>query len=56
MPSISLIDITKPDADFPPEDIIPVLNLPSRQDRDNWLPRLIRAKRPFAISSMETIS
>ena len=56
MPSISLIDITKPDADFPPEDVIPVLNLPNRQDRDNWLPRLIRAKRPFAISSMEAIS
>ncbi|MCR5380580.1 MAG: hypothetical protein K6G44_06325 [Lentisphaeria bacterium] len=56
MPSIPLIDITRPDAEFPPEDAIPVLNLPDRQDRDVWLPRLIRAKRPFAISSLEAIS
>ena len=56
MPSIPLIDITRPDADFPPEDAVPVLNLPDRQDRDVWLPRLIRAKRPFAISSLEAIS
>ena len=56
MPSIPLIDITRPDADFPPEDAIPVLNLPNRQDRDVWIPRLIRAKRPFAISSLEAIS
>ncbi len=56
MPSIPLIDITRLDADFPPEDAIPVLNLPNRQDRDVWLPRLIRAKRPFAISSLEAIS
>ena len=56
MPSIPLIDITRLDADFPPEDAVPVLNLPDRQDRDVWLPRLIRAKRPFAISSLEAIS
>ncbi len=56
MSSISLIDITRTDAAFPSEDIIPVLNLPDRQDRDNWLPRLIRAKLPFAISSLEAIS
>ena len=56
MPSLSLIDITRPDADFPPEDAIPILNLPDRQDRDIWIPQLIRAKRPFAISSLEAIS
>jgi len=56
MPSIPLIDITRLDAEFPPEDAVPVLNLPDRQDRDIWLPRLIRAKRPFAISSLEAIS
>lgn len=56
MPSITLIDITRPDADFPQEDVVPVLNLPDRQDRDVWLPRLIRAKRPFAIASLEAIS
>ena len=56
MPSNSLIDITRPDADFPPEDVVPVLNLPDRQDRDIWIQRLIRAKRPFAIASLEAIS
>jgi len=56
MPSIALIDITRPDADFPSEDTVAVLNLPNRQDRDNWIPRLIRAKRPFAIASLQAIS
>ncbi|MBR5026490.1 MAG: hypothetical protein IKX48_15620 [Victivallales bacterium] len=56
MPSITLIDITRPDADFPQEDVVPVLNFSDRQDRDVWLPRLIRAKRPFAIASLEAIS
>ena len=56
MPSITLIDITRPNADFPSEDAVPVLNLPDRQDRDAWLPRLIRAKHPFAIASLEAIS
>ena len=56
MPSITLIDITRPDTDFPPENTLPVINLPDRQNRDVWLPRLIRAKRPFAIASLEAIS
>ena len=56
MPFIALIDITTVDTDFPPEDTVPVLNLPDKQDRDNWIPRLIRAKRPFAIASIDAIS
>lgn len=56
MSFIALIDITRPDADFPPEGAIPVLNLPDRQDRDLWIPRLIRAKRPFAIASLDAVS
>ena len=56
MSFIALIDITRPDEDFPPEGAIPVLNLPDRQDRDLWIPRLIRAKRPFAIASLDAVS
>ena len=56
MPPIALINITRQDADFPPEDTLPILNLPNRQDRDAWIPRLIRAKRPFAVASLEAIS
>ncbi len=56
MSSIPLINITRPDADFPPEDAVPVVNLPNRQDRDIWIPRLIRAKRHFVIASLEAIS
>lgn len=56
MSFISLIDITRSDMDFPPEGALPVLNLPDRQDRDLWIPRLIRSKRPFAITSMDTVS
>ena len=56
MSFIALIDITRPDEDFPPEGAIPVLNLPGRQDRDLWIPRLIRAKRPFAIASLDAVS
>ena len=56
MSSIPLINITRPDADFPPEDAVPVVNLPNRQDRDIWIPRLIHAKKPFAIASLDAIS
>lgn len=56
MPFIVPIDITTADKDFPPEDAVPVLNLPNKQDRDNWIPRLIRAKRPFVIASMDAVS
>jgi hypothetical protein len=56
MPFIIPIDITTPETNFPPEDAIPVLNLLNKEARDNWIPRLIRAKRPFAIASMEAIS
>ena len=52
----ALTDITRPDADLPTEDAIPVLNLPERQDRDLWIPRLIHAKKPFAIASLDAIS
>ena len=56
MPFIASIDISTAETDFPPEDAVPVLNLPDKQDRDNWIPRLIRAKRPFAIASIDAIS
>ena len=56
MSFIALIDITKPDAVFPPEGTLPVLNLPDRQDRDLWIPKLIRSKRPFAIASLDAVS
>ena len=56
MPFITPIDITTSETDFPSEDAIPVLNLPDRQARDNWIPRLIRAKRPFAIASIDAVS
>ena len=52
----ALTDITRPDADLPAEGAIPVLNLPERQDRDLWIPRLIHAKKPFAIASLDAIS
>lgn len=52
----ALIDITRPDADLPAEGAIPVLYLPERQDRDLWIPRLIHAKKPFAIASLDAIS
>ena len=56
MPFIVPIDITTAETDFPPEDAIPVLNLPDKDARDSWIPRLIRAKRPFAIASIDAIS
>ncbi len=56
MPFIVSIDITTADTALLSEDAIPVLNLPDRQARDNWIPRLIRAKRPFAIASIDAIS
>ena len=52
----ALTDITRPDADLPAEGAISVLNLPERQDRDLWIPRLIHAKKPFAIASLDAIS
>ncbi len=56
MPFLVPINITNQDADFPPEDAIPVLNLPNKEARDSWIPRLIRAKRPFAIASMDVVT
>ena len=56
MPFIAPINITTADKDFPPEDAIPILNVPNKEARDNWIPRLIRAKRPFAIASINAIS
>ena len=56
MPFIVPIDITTMETDFPSEDAIPVLNLPNKEAREHWIPRLIRAKRPFAIATLEAIS
>lgn len=56
MPSIPLIELTRQETELPPADAIPVLNLPSKQDKDFWILRLIHAKRPFAIASPDIIS
>lgn len=56
MSSTQLIDIVSKEAVFPPSGAIPVLNLPDRQDRDDWIGRIIRAKRPFAIASPDVLS
>ena len=43
------------EADYMAEDAVPILgNLP-QEELDEWIPRLIRAKRPFALDSAELI-
>lgn len=56
MPSTQLIDITTAEAEFPPEGAIPILALRDRKDRDDWFAQLIRAKRPFAVASLDAVS
>ncbi|MBP5671788.1 MAG: hypothetical protein J6X49_05325 [Victivallales bacterium] len=50
-----LVYLPASEADFMAEDAVPILNHLSKAELDEWIPRLIRAKRSFAIDSVELL-
>lgn len=50
-----LVYLPANEADFTAQDTVPILGHLPNDELDEWIPRLIRAKRPFAIHSAELI-
>ena len=50
-----LVYLPASEADFTAENAVPILGCLPQHELDEWIPQLIRTKRPFALDSIEVI-